>query len=311
MQLKATIRGLRNVSSLLLCLMVLATQIALAQVDSAAPLPDAVIRKNVHEVTLVFTADKKGRPVRDLAAEHLTVVDDGRPVARLTSFAHAADLPLKVTILLDISGTMAEKFGFESQVAQDFLSHLLRPQDTGTLVAFNDTASFIDFSVSATETLANIRKQNPRGGTAIRDAVGAAAAHLTARENTPARKAILMVTDGDDNRSKATIAEAIEAALRAEAAVLVVNTAPRVHPDMRLLARETGGQVWNALSKGEVATAFRHAEESLRSQYVLAYHPPEFVADGRFREIRIALQEPGLRVRCRKGYFASAAPPKP
>ncbi len=304
---------------MLLCLMLLAAETSLAQLGSptpasrpvvVAPIVNETIRRDINEVTLVFSVARKKQLVRNVVPEDLTVLDDGRPVTQLTYFAQQTDLPLKIVILLDISGSMRERFRLEREVAEDFLLRLLRPQDTGMLLAFNDKVSIIESSAQAMESVAQIRAQNPRGGTAIHDAVRAAAGQLRATGITPSRKAILLVTDGNDNASRTTAAQAVEAVLRAEAVVFVVNTAVGLNRDMRLLARETGGQVWNAFTRHRVAVAFRQAENSLRSQYVLGYRPPEFVADGRFHRVKISVRQPGLQVYCRKGYFASEMSPQ-
>ncbi len=278
---------------------------------SGSPAINETIRKDVDEVTLVFTVAARKRLVRSVLPQDVTVIDDGHTVERFTAFARETDLPLKIIILLDISGSMADKFRLERRIAEDFLSRLLRPQDMGTLIAFNDAVFVIESSPASTDNVASIRMKDPRRGTAIHDAVWAASEQLMASGKTRSRKAILLVTDGADNSSRRTPTQAVDAALRAEAVVFIVNTARGfVAEHMHKLADETGGQVWTALSPSDVAAAFHRIEESLRSQYVLAYKPPQFIPDGRFREIEITLPQRDLRVYCRKGYFAfRAAPP--
>jgi len=166
-----------------------------------------------------------------------------------------------------------------------------------------------------TDALARgIRVLRPGGGTALHDAVFQASEKLAKTQvRGPSRSAIILLSDGDDNQSRHTREEAIEAALRAEVIIYVISTnitGSDKKGDKVLMryAEATGGRVFFPLRIEEVANAFAEIQDELRSQYVIAYKPQNFDMDGRYRAI--AIDAPGrqnVRIRARKGYYAPKA----
>jgi len=151
----------------------------------------------------------------------------------------------------------------------------------------------------------------PGGGTALYDALYFACRDklLKVPHTGPVRKAVILLSDGDDNQSHVTREEAIEMAQRAEVIVYTISTnlsGTGSHGDkvLQRIADATGGRSYIPFQLTEVANAFAAIQEELRSQYAISYKPAEFRADGRYRTIEILAQEKGLHVRSRRGYYA-------
>jgi len=151
----------------------------------------------------------------------------------------------------------------------------------------------------------------PGGGTALHDAVMDACEKLSkAPVRGSARRAIILLSDGDDNQSRHTREEAIEAALRAEIIIYVIDTDVtdsnrKGDKVLQRYAEATGGRVFFPLTMNEVANAFTQIQDELRSQYVLAYKPQNFATDGSYHSIAIdAPNRNNVKIRTRKGYYA-------
>ena len=156
-----------------------------------------------------------------------------------------------------------------------------------------------------------ISKLKPGGGTALFDAVYTACRDklLTERGPEPFRKAMILISDGDDDQSRVYLPEAIKECQRAETIIYAISTnwtPSRGSGDKALtqLAEETGGEVLFPPSVEEMSTSFQNIEEELRSQYALTYTPADFKADGAFRTIYLYCYDRHYQVRARKGYFA-------
>ncbi len=272
------------------------------------------IRKSVEEVNVVFTAtDKKGHFKKDLKPSQLAVYDDGKPPEALRSFRSQTDLPLQVGLVLDVSGSITSRFSFEQQAAIKFFNQILRPDtDRAFVVAFKSTPTLTQDSTDNADLLANgVKKFAAGGGTAVYDALYLAARKLMgAQADRPVRRLIILISDGEDNQSRVTASEAIEAARRAEVSIYAISTTnsnifSRGDKLMERFAEETGGRVFYPNKIEEVAHAFSTIQEELRSQYALSYKPADFHADGHFRRIDIqARNNKSVVIRARKGYFA-------
>ena len=156
-----------------------------------------------------------------------------------------------------------------------------------------------------------VNKLSPGGGTALFDAVYTACRDkmLTERGPEPVRKALILISDGDDNQSRVHLSEAIKECERAETIIYAISTnwtPSRGEGDkvLQQLAEETGGEPFWPPSVEEMATSFKDIEEELRSQYELVYTPADFKADGAFRTIYLYCFDRRYQVRARKGYFA-------
>lgn len=276
------------------------------------------IRANVQEVNVIFTAtDKRGHYKNDLKSDELSVLDDGKPPAAVRSFTSETNLPLRVGLVLDVSGSITDRFTFEQDSAIKFFGQVLRPHtDKAFVLAFDSTPTLTqDFTDDVAKLSAGVKKLRPAGGSAVYDALQYAAAKKLTNVNAdqPVRRIIILISDGEDNQSSTTIPQVIEAARRAEATIYAISTndSPTVSRGDKLLKRlaeETGGRAFFPNKVGDVVKAFETIQDELRSQYALSYKPADFQADGRYRSIVIqARNEKNVVIRARKGYFAPSS----
>jgi Ca-activated chloride channel homolog len=269
----------------------------------------------VNEVNVVFTVtDKHGRYVKDMKRDDFKILDDSRPAEEIRSFRSETDLPLQVGLLIDASNSVRDRFRFEQEAAIEFLSQTIRRKyDQAFVVGFDVTPEVTQDFTDDTEALSNgVRALRPGGGTALYDALYFACRDklLKSQTQNQVRRAIILLSDGDDNQSHVTREEAIEMAERAEVVVYTISTnlsGSGSHGDKILerIADATGGRAYVPFQLTEVANAFAAIQEELRSQYAVSYKPAEFRADGKFRTIEIAARnQKGLHVRSRRGYYA-------
>jgi VWFA-related protein len=276
----------------------------------------ATITKTVNEVNVVFTVtDKHGRYVKDLAKNDFAVLDDNHP-AQPRSFHNETDLPLQVGLLVDASNSVRDRFKFEQEAAIEFLNQTVRPRyDKAFVVGFDVTPEVTQDFTDNTEALSRgVRALRPGGGTAMYDALYFACRDklLKEQQTGPVRRAIILLTDGDDNMSHVTREEAIDMAQRADVIVYTISTnvTGSRHAGDKVLERiadATGGRPFFPFQLNDVANAFVEIQDELRSQYALSYTPTNFRNDGRYHTIEILAQNhKNLRVRSRRGYYAPA-----
>ena len=275
------------------------------------------IRTTTNEVNVLFTVtDKHGRHITDLKQTDFRVVDDKKPVEEVRSFHNETNLPLQVGLLIDASNSVRDRFKFEQQAAIEFLNQTVRPRyDLAAVIGFDDTPDVTQDFTDNTEALARgVRELRPGGGTALFDALFYTCRDklMKVRQTGPTRRAIILVSDGDDTHSHVTREEAIEMAQRADVIVYTISTnvnGTKGTGDKVLerIADATGGRAFFPFQMRDVANAFAEIEQELRSQYALSYRPADFRADGRFRTIEIVANDhKNLRVRARRGYYAPA-----
>ena len=271
-------------------------------------------RKRVDEVNVIFTVtDKHGHFIKDLKQGEFRVLDDHKPPSSVVDFRSETDLPLRVGLLIDASNSIRERFRFEQEAAMYFLSQIIRPKsDEAFVLGFDTTAEVTQDFTDNTEKLAHgVRMLRPGGGTAMYDAIYYACRDklMKARTNGPARRAIILVSDGEDNQSRVTLGETIEMAQRAEVILYAISTnisniKMRGDKIMEKLAEATGGRAFFPFKIEDVSNAFAEIQDELRSQYAVAYKPADFQPDGRYRTIDITAENKKYRVRARKGYYA-------
>jgi len=284
-----------------------------------APPPEddtvATIVKRVNEVNVVFTVtDKHGRYIKDLKKNDFKIVDDNKPALEMRSFRTETDLPLEAGLLIDASNSIRDRFKFEQEAAIEFLNQTVRPRyDRAFVVGFDATPEVTQDFTDSTEKLSiGVRALRPGGGTALFDALYFACRDklLKNSPNGAVRRAIILLSDGDDNQSHVTREEAIEMAQRAEVVVYTISTnltgsnGHRGDKILERIAEATGGRSYVPFQLTEVANAFAAIQEELRSQYAISYKPADFKPDGRYRTIEIAAKQKGLHVRSRRGYYA-------
>ena len=274
----------------------------------------ATFRSRVNEVNLLFIAtDKHGKFVRDLNQNDFTILDDHKPPQAIENFRRETDLPLHLGLLVDVSGSVDSRFDFEQDAATQFLQHTLRTGfDKAFIVGFNTHSQVAqDFTDNVQLLSAGVRRLHDGGGTALYDAVYRACKEkfLKDRSDHPVRKAIIIVSDGEDNQSEVSKAQAIEMAQRSEVIIYAISTDDsglvlRGDKVLEQLAEATGGRAFFPFKMKDITHSFAAIEDELRSQYVVSYKPADFNADGRYRSIEISSSKKDLQVRARKGYFA-------
>lgn len=286
--------------------------------DPNAPAGDdalTTIRATTNEVNVVFTVtDKHGRRITDLKQGDFQVLDDNKPPAEIRSFHAETNLPLQVGLLIDASNSVRDRFKFEQQSAIEFLNQTIHPRiDQAFVVGFDVTPEVTQDFTDNTELLAHgVHELRPGGGTALYDALYFACRDklLKAPKSVTVRRAIILLSDGDDNQSHVTREEAIEMAQRAEAIVYTISTnvsGTKGPGDkvMERIADATGGRAFFPFQIRDVANAFAEIQEELRSQYAVSYKPADLKADGHYRTIEIvANDKKNLRVRSRRGWYA-------
>ena len=274
------------------------------------------IRKRVDEVNVVFTVtDKHKRFVKDLSEFDFKVLDDGRPPQSVVHFRRETDLPLRVALLVDASSSVRERFKFEQEASIEFFSQIIRPKfDKALVLGFDSTVEVTQDFTDQTEFLGKgVRLLRPGGGTAMYDALYFACRDKLAKTDPgmTVRRAVVLLSDGEDNQSHVTREEAIEMALRAEVVVYAISTnissgARPGDKELERIAEATGGRVFFPFHIEDVANYFSEIQDELRSQYAIAYKPAAFAFDGRFRTIDISTLDKKFKVRSRRGYYAPA-----
>ena len=288
--------------------------------DPTTPTADdslTTIRATANEVNVVFTVtDKHGRRITDLKESDFHVLDDNKPPQEIRSFHAETNLPLQVGLLIDASNSVRDRFKFEQQSAIEFLNQTIHPRyDQAFVVGFDVTPEVTQDFTDNTELLAKgVRELRPGGGTALYDALYYACRDklMKVPKSTNVRRAIILLSDGEDNQSHVTREEAIEMAQRAEAIVYTISTnvsGTKGAGDKVLerIADATGGRPFFPFQIRDVATAFAEIQDELRSQYAISYKPADLKADGHYRTIEIVANDrKNLRVRSRRGWYAPA-----
>jgi Ca-activated chloride channel family protein len=285
--------------------------------DSSNDNQVTTIRTNVNEVGVFFTVtDKHGHYVRNLKADDIKVLDDNKPPQVVRSFQSQTDLPLRLGLLIDESNSIRERFTFEQQAATEFLGQVVRRnQDRAFVLGFDTTADLAqDFTDNAEQLAKAVRSFRPGGGTALFDAIYYACRDklLNPPGHGPVRKAIILLTDGEDNQSRVTREEAIEMAQRAEVIVYAISTnisGMSSHGDevLKRIAEATGGRAFFPFKFEDIANHFTDIEDELRSQYAIFYKPADFTTNGQYRTIAVVADNKKYHVRAKKGYFAPNA----
>lgn len=289
-----------------------------AQAPSSQPEGDEntpTIRLGVNEVNLIFTVtDKHGHYIPNLKLNDFALLDDQRAPERVNSFRQQINLPLRVGIVVDASTSIRTRFQFEQQSATEFLLDILKPKSDRAFVMGFDVTPTIeqDWTNNPDALETGINRMRPGGGTALFDAVYTACRDKLldiSRGQEPVRKAMILISDGDDNQSRVHPDEAIKMCQRADTIIYAISTnwtpsrgrGDKVLTDM---ATATGGTILFPPSVEEMSNSFKQIEEELRSQYAINYIPADFKMDGSFRTIYLYCNDRRYQVRTRSGYFA-------
>ncbi|HEX6773595.1 MAG TPA: VWA domain-containing protein [Acidobacteriaceae bacterium] len=273
------------------------------------------LKTNVNEVNLTFTVtDRHGHFINNLRQQDFALLDDQRAPAQVYSFTQQTDQPLRVGLLVDASTSIRARFRFEQQAATEFLLSILRPRTDRAFIMGFDVSSYVTQGFTNNPDLleTGLNRLKPGGGTALYDAVYHACRDQMLHgvpANAEVRKALIIVSDGDDNQSRAYLDDAIKMCQRAETTIFTIstNTSPtreRGDDVLKKLAQSTGGSAFYPQRLEDISNEFRKVEEELRSQYSLAYKPADFRPDGSFRTIYLTSLRGGYSVHARTGYFA-------
>ena len=278
-----------------------------------------VLRADVEEVLLNCTVvDDKGRLIKDLTKGDFQLWEDNVPQT-IASFQHQ-DAPVSLGILVDNSGSMRDKRG----AVNDAALHMVRSSnsaDSAFVVNFSDNA-FIDqgFTSNIAELERGLAHVDSKGGTALYDAVVASANEMS-RHAKQQKQVLLIITDGEDNASRLSLAQAIHRVQALEGPVvyaigllyadLTKDEAARARRDLEALALETGGVAYFPRALDEVDDIAAEVARDIRNQYTLGYHSTKSPMLGGYRTVHVEARAPKhgkLVVRTRKGYVPKQAP---
>jgi len=344
-------RTLPILRAVLLLLLIAGLSAARAQQSAASPdnRPDpshqdqdqdqsaTTLKVNVNVVQLFFNVkDKKGALIPSLTKSDFQILEDGKPQT-IKYFAAESNLPLTLGILIDSSGSQARVLDMEKQVGGDFLSQILRDKDLAFVIDFDVNVELLqDFtsSVHSLKSALNRARINTAGGggtgipglgggtvptvgaprgTLLYDAVYLASHDELAQQ--VGRKAMILLTDGQDEGSQLKIKDAIEAAQKSDSIVYVLLCADRGfyggfggysgEGEMKKLTQETGGRVIEVGNKyDKLKEGFDQIATELRSQYNIGYSSTNAVLDGTFRKIEIHANNKDYKIQSRAGYYA-------
>ena len=275
-------------------------------------------RKDVREVYVLFSASLHGRFVSDLGAEDISVLDDGSAPEKMIAFYTQRDLPLRVGFLIDTSPSVNYRFAFEQKAGKEFLAQVVRSyRDEAFVMGFSDFPQLVQkFTSSPPELSRAIRSLVDQGdSTSLLDAVVQGCEELSKHpEEQFVARTLVVVSDGEDNSSLATLSRATLVAQQSDVTVYAIGTGglwdhstngDRV---LKTLAEETGGRAMFPGSPDKFRSAFAHIAEELHSRYAISYRPAHFALDDHYRRIQINAERFGkkLKVHGRTGYYATA-----
>lgn len=297
--------------------------------------PTETLKVNVNVVQLFFNVkDKHGALIPNLTKNDFEIAEDGKPQT-IKYFTAESNLPLTLGMMIDASGSQRNVIDMEKEVGAAFLKQILTDKDEAFVISFDITVDLLqDFTRDTHRLQAALNKAKvnvdyssggipgmgggpvpQRGnspGTLLYDAVYLSAHDMLSKE--VGRKAMILLTDGQDEGSRLKIQDAIEAAQKADAIVYVLLCADRGfyggfggysgEGEMRKLTEQTGGRVINVGNKfDKLREAFDQIAAELRSQYNIGYTPTNAKKDGTYRKLEIKDKQ-GYKIQARSGYYA-------
>jgi len=288
---------------------------ALNQSAIAANQPLANLRSDASMVLVpAQVTNAIGAPITDLAKENFRILEDG--VEQPITYFASEETPVSVGFLFDSSASMRNKMHQSSQAAAAFFK-TANKDDEFFLVEFNEQAKLsVPFTSDANEVYQRVAHVRPLGRTSLLDAIHLALVQMKRAQHT--RKAIVIVSDGGDNRSRYTVAQIKSAMLESDVQVYSMGIfdpedqrkrTPEEKNGPRLLgelAEESGGKHFSVGNLDDLPAISSQIGEELRSQYVLGYTPPRLEKNGKYHQIKLMLTLPpqALELRYRRGYFS-------
>jgi len=269
----------------------------------------------VQEIRLGFhVSSQNGRPVPELQPGQISVYEDGHPITGVTGFYADQNLPLRLLLMIDASGSMTRGFASERKAAADFLEKVVRPDvDQSAVVAFSTHASTqLGENASAPEKLRLIQDLHSSGLTALFDAIREAAAHIPTYDHgaTPTRRVLVLLSDGDDNYSLHSLRDGIAAAQQSDVVIYAIAPHDPKHPqpgdaNLEELTGATGGRVFYLKKYEQSPEAFAQIEREIRSEYAVTFHPEGSLCG--FHSVRIEPTDSNLRARSREGFYGGCS----
>jgi VWFA-related protein len=286
---------------------------------------------NVNVVNLYFNVkDKHGGLIADLKKEDFQVSEEGAP-QKIKYFNADSEQPLTLGILIDCSGSQSRVLPMTQEIGSEFVHEVLRPKDEAFVISFDIQVELLqDFtadSASLRRALYKTRINTGGGsygvpgigqgpvpvhdpkGTLLYDAIYLASDEKLKQE--VGRKALIILTDGEDQGSRTRIHEAIEAAQKSDAIVYVIFEADRLATfgtgkgEMKKISDETGGRVIDVGDNPKkLKEAFDQISKELRSQYYIGYTPTNQKSDGTYRKVEVKPVNKDFKIQARKGYYA-------
>jgi Ca-activated chloride channel homolog len=291
-----------------------------ANAPAAAAQQGADISVNVERKLVNFiVSDNKGKFITSLKKEDFKVFEDDR-IQTITNFSSETNLPLTIALLVDSSGSITDKLHFEQDAASEFFyTTLNKRKDKAMVIDFDSQPELLqEFTDDADKLHDAVRKIRAGGGTAMFDAVYVAITNPQyGLAKQDGRKLIIIISDGDDNNSRISLTEALEAAQKNDVAIYCISTnktadfsradQQRGDKNLKRMADETGGRVFYPLKLETLTTSFQEIGQELRSQYTLAYSPTNNKADGTYRRIKVDVADKRYKARTPAGYIAPRA----
>ncbi len=280
----------------------------------ATQVPKPHIDVQVTRVNVVFTVtDRGGRFISGLTQNDFELTEDKQP-QKILSFAAENNVPLRVAVLLDTSNSVRDRFRFIQEAAVKFIGSAVRPgRDKAMLVSFDTVVALVcDLTDNTDKLTAAIQDLRPGGGTSLYDAIQFVSPGKFAVEDPrgEARRAVVILSDGDDTQSQTTRDLALESAEQSDAVIYSISTNSGGAETMgdkvlRYLADQTGGLAFFPFKIEDLGRSFEKTAEELRHQYVIYYRPQPLKNDGQFHSISLRVKNRrNLVVHARKGYYA-------
>src|SRR4051794_27179270 len=268
------------------------------------------ITLDVNRVNMLFTvSDKKGRFVTDLKREDFEISEEKKP-QHIVEFVAETDLPLRLAVLIDTSNSIRERFRFQQEAAVEFINSVVRSQDKAVVVSFDSGPELVaDLTNDTGKLAAAVRSLRPGGGTSFYDAIYYACRDKLQQDQPrdKFRRALIVLSDGDDNNSRASRDQALEMAQKADVVIYAISTNNSgMEKDgdkvLRYFTRETGGLVFFPFKVQDLSQSFENIANELRHQYNVLYRPEPAKTDGLFHKVEIRVKNrKDLMVRARKG----------
>ena len=274
--------------------------------------PLQTVKVNVDLVNVIFSVtDKTGRFVPSLTLEDFAVDEDGKRQS-IARFSRENEQPLTIGLLIDTSQSVSRVFPDEKETAIRFLETTIKPNDLAFVIGFDKEVTLVEnYSDNMRILRQAVNSLKIGQGTSLYDAIYLACREVLAQEG--GRKALIVISDGQDTSSKVRFSEAGIAALRSEAVIYSISNrvggffglagtgSPKTLTDFSV---ETGGSVYFVGGKNDLTRVFEQITQELRSLYTLAYTSTNAARDGSYRKIRIVPKNPSYKIKARSGYFA-------